>query len=111
MAMDYFKLRYPDTLVVFDMSLVYIVVAFVTVFGNNLLVETFTLNTRINFGKSQKKIDNPKIMIFFLGYLMSFITLIFVVVCEVWWEAFGTATSYSINLAAVAVVAVGCTGT
>lgn len=41
---------------------------------------------------------------------MSFITLIFVVVCEVWWEAFGTATSYSINLAAVAVVAVGCTG-
>lgn len=53
--MDYFKLRYPDTLVVFDMSLVYIVVAFVTVFGNNLLVETFTLNTRINFGKSKKK--------------------------------------------------------
>jgi hypothetical protein len=41
---------------------------------------------------------------------MSFITLIFVVVCEVWWEAFGTATSYGVNLAAVAVVAVGCTG-
>ena len=41
---------------------------------------------------------------------MSFVTLIFVVVCEVWWEAFGTATSYGVNLAAVAVVAVGCTG-
>lgn len=41
---------------------------------------------------------------------MSFITLIFVVVCEVWWEAFGSATSYTVNLAAVAIVAVGCTG-
>lgn len=41
---------------------------------------------------------------------MSFVTLIFVVVCEVWWEAFGEATSYTVNLAAVAVVAVGCTG-
>lgn len=50
MAMDFFKVRYPDTPVVFDMSLVYIVVAFLTVLGNNLLVETFTLNSRINFG-------------------------------------------------------------
>lgn len=40
---------------------------------------------------------------------MSFLTLMFVVLCEVWWEAFGP-SSYSINLAAVAVVAVGCTG-
>lgn len=40
---------------------------------------------------------------------MSFVTLIFVVLCEVWWQAFG-ASSYTINLAAVAVVAVGCTG-
>lgn len=41
---------------------------------------------------------------------MSFITLIFVVTCEVWWKAFRTSTSYTINLAAVAVVAIGCTG-
>lgn len=41
---------------------------------------------------------------------MSFITLTFVATCELWWEAFGTATSYTVNLAAVAVVAVGCTG-
>lgn len=51
MAMDYFKMRYPGTPVVFDMSLVYIVVAFITVLGNNLLVETCTLNSRINFGR------------------------------------------------------------
>ncbi|XP_022904129.1 equilibrative nucleoside transporter 4 [Onthophagus taurus] len=92
MAMDYFKIRYPGTPVVFDMSLVYIVVAFLTVVANNLLVEICSLNTRINF-----------------GYVMSFITLTFVVTCEVWWEAFGTSTSYTINLAAVAVVAIGCT--
>ncbi|KAF5278954.1 hypothetical protein FQA39_LY05632 [Lamprigera yunnana] len=92
MAMDYFKIRYPGTPVVFDMSLVYIVVAFITVLGNNLLVETFSLSSRINF-----------------GYFMSFITLIFVATCELWWEAFGEATSYTINLGAVAVVAVGCT--
>lgn len=51
MAMDYFKIRYPGTPVVFDMSLVYIVVAFLTVLANSLLVETFSLNSRINFGK------------------------------------------------------------
>ncbi|XP_018577817.1 equilibrative nucleoside transporter 4 [Anoplophora glabripennis] len=92
MAMDYFKVRYPGTPVVFDMSLVYIAVALATVLGNNLLVETFSLNSRINF-----------------GYIISFLTLMFVVLCEVWWEAFGSATSYTVNLAAVAVVAVGCT--
>lgn len=41
---------------------------------------------------------------------MSFVTLTFVATCELWWEAFGTATSYTVNLGAVAVVAVGCTG-
>ncbi|CAH0546407.1 unnamed protein product [Brassicogethes aeneus] len=92
MAMDYFKVRYPGTPVVFDLSLVYICVAFLTVLANNLLLETISLNSRINF-----------------GYIMSFITLIFVVICEVWWEAFGTATSYSVNLFAVAVVSIGCT--
>lgn len=41
---------------------------------------------------------------------MSFATLVFVVTCEVWWEAFRSSTSYTINLAAVAIVAIGCTG-
>lgn len=54
MAMDYFKVRYPGLPVVFDMSLVYIAVALLTVLGNNLLVETFSLNSRINFGKRGK---------------------------------------------------------
>lgn len=49
--MDYFKERYPDSPVVFDMSIVYIHVALVTVLINNLVVETFSLTTRVNFGK------------------------------------------------------------
>ena len=29
--------------------------------------------------------------------------------CEVWWQVFSASTSYTINLVAVAVVALGCT--
>ncbi|XP_067002183.2 equilibrative nucleoside transporter 4 [Anabrus simplex] len=91
-AVDYFQVRYPDTTIVFDMSLVYIVMAFFAVLANNVLVETLSLNTRITF-----------------GYLVSFFTLFFVTLCEICWEAFGQSTSYTINLIAVAVVALGCT--
>lgn len=44
-----------------------------------------------------------------LGYLISFVTLVFVATCEVWWEVFGSDISYFINLIAVATVALGCT--
>ncbi|XP_015593950.1 equilibrative nucleoside transporter 4 [Cephus cinctus] len=91
-AVDYFQARYPGTTVIFDMSLVYIMMAFFAVFANNILVETLSLNTRITF-----------------GYLVSFVTLNFVVICEIWWEVFGVATSYTINLIAVAIVSLGCT--
>ncbi|KAK0163646.1 hypothetical protein PV327_007309 [Microctonus hyperodae] len=91
-AVDYFQTRYPGTTVIFDMSVVYIAMAFIAVCANNILVETVSLNTRIAF-----------------GYLVSLITLNFVVISEIWWEIFGVATSYTINLIAVAVVSVGCT--
>ncbi|EZA60522.1 hypothetical protein DMN91_009960 [Ooceraea biroi] len=91
-AVDYFQARYPGTTVIFDMSVVYIIMAFFAVFANNILVETLSLNTRITF-----------------GYLVSFVTLNFVVICEIWWELFGVATSYTINLIAVAIVSLGCT--
>lgn len=51
-AVDYFQARYPGTTVIFDMSVVYIVMAFFAVFANNILVETLSLNTRITFGKT-----------------------------------------------------------
>ncbi|KAK6617124.1 hypothetical protein RUM43_014726 [Polyplax serrata] len=92
-AVDYFQSRYPGTTIVFDISLVYIVMAFFAVLGNNILVETLTLNTRITF-----------------GYLISFVTLLFAVIFgEVWWEVFGPSTTYTMTLIAVAVVALGCT--
>uniref|UniRef100_A0A1B6C291 Equilibrative nucleoside transporter 4 n=2 Tax=Clastoptera arizonana TaxID=38151 RepID=A0A1B6C291_9HEMI len=91
-AVDYFQSQYPRTTIIFDMSLVYIVMAFFAVLANNILVETLSLNTRITF-----------------GYIISFFTLFFVATCEIWWGLFAPSTSYTINLIAVAVVALGCT--
>ncbi|XP_011310979.1 equilibrative nucleoside transporter 4 [Fopius arisanus] len=91
-AVDYFQTRYPGTTIVFDMSVVYITMAFFAVCANNILVETVSLNTRITF-----------------GYLVSVVTLNFVLISEIWWEFFGVTSSYTINLVAVAIVSVGCT--
>ncbi|XP_021928511.1 equilibrative nucleoside transporter 4 isoform X2 [Zootermopsis nevadensis] len=91
-AVDYFQGKYPGTTIVFDMSLVYIVMAFFAVLANNVLVETLSLNTRITF-----------------GYLVSFFTLLFVAICEIGLDIFETSTSYTVNLIAVAIVAYGCT--
>lgn len=50
-AVDYFQARYPDTTVIFDMSVVYITMAFFAVLVNNVLVESLSLGTRITFGE------------------------------------------------------------
>ncbi|KAJ1522691.1 hypothetical protein ONE63_001852 [Megalurothrips usitatus] len=91
-AVDYFQSQYPDTTIVFDMNIVYIFMGFFAVLVNNLLVESLSLHTRITF-----------------GYIVSFITLLFVAVCEIYLGLFSNQTSYSINLVAMAVLAVGCT--
>ncbi|XP_022652747.1 equilibrative nucleoside transporter 4-like [Varroa destructor] len=91
-ACDYFKAKYPLSNIVFDMSLVYILVAFGTVCVNNALVETLAFSRRIAF-----------------GYLVSFLTLFFVLVFEVIWDVFSKDISYTVNLVAVAIVAFGCT--
>lgn len=51
-AVDFFQARYPGTTIIFDMSVVYIIMAFFAVFANNILIETLSLNTRITFGKN-----------------------------------------------------------
>ena len=119
-AVDYFQARYPGTTVIFDMSVVYIITAFFAVLMNNILVETLSLGTRITFGKAIFKEYRQKFILygylpvnlfFFLtGYLVSFLTLNFVVICEISWEVFGVATTYMINLIAVAIVSLECTG-
>lgn len=58
MAVDYFKARYPNTTVIFDMSVVYVGMAFFAVFANNILVETVSLNKRITFGKINTPTDS-----------------------------------------------------
>ncbi|XP_074652914.1 equilibrative nucleoside transporter 4-like isoform X2 [Tubulanus polymorphus] len=91
-AVDYFQGKYPGSTIVFDMSITYIVVAFISVCVNNVLVETFSLTTRITF-----------------GYVVSFLMLTVVTICEIWLEVFSHSVAYTINLIAVAVVALGCT--
>ncbi|KAL1426954.1 hypothetical protein MTO96_003253 [Rhipicephalus appendiculatus] len=91
-AVDYFQDKYPRTTIVFDMNLVYILTAFLAVVVNNLLVETLPLQVRITF-----------------GYLLSFATLLFVALVEVHWESFDHDVGYTVNLVAIAIVALGCT--
>ncbi|XP_077980121.1 equilibrative nucleoside transporter 4-like [Glandiceps talaboti] len=91
-AVDYFHMKYPGSTIVFDMSLTYILVAFGAVLLNNVLVETFSLHTRISF-----------------GYLIAFISLTFVAIFEVGLEVFAHDLSYIVILIAVAAVALGCT--
>ncbi|KAG7157014.1 Equilibrative nucleoside transporter 4-like [Homarus americanus] len=92
-AVDYFQERYPETTIVFDISIVYIFVAFGAVLLNNLVVELVPLNIRIIF-----------------GYVVSLVMLIFVSFFEIWWpNAFMASISYKVTLFSVSVVAFGCT--
>lgn len=92
MAVDYFKETFPDSTIMFDMSIVYIASACVAVVVNNLVLDLFTYNTRITF-----------------GILVSLATMLFVAVCNIGWDGFSNEVSYTINLVAIGVVAFGCT--
>ncbi|XP_072337009.1 equilibrative nucleoside transporter 4 isoform X1 [Scyliorhinus torazame] len=89
---DYLHQKYPGTSIVFDMSLTYILVALAAVILNNALVELLSLHTRIT-----------------VGYLFALGPLLFVSICDVWLELFTVHQAYAINLAAVGIVAFGCT--
>lgn len=75
------------------MSMTYIIVAFATVLLNNVFLSLFSFKVRIIF-----------------GYAISLTTLVFVALCEVAWHMFTAQTAYSVNLVAVSLTAVGCTG-
>ncbi|VVC32686.1 Equilibrative nucleoside transporter,Major facilitator superfamily domain [Cinara cedri] len=93
MAVDYFQIKYPDSMVVFDMTIVYILVAFVAVLTNNLLVDTLSFTCRIN-----------------IGYGLTISTLLFVGLVEVFWEGiFVIKTTYCLNLIAISIIAWGAT--
>lgn len=46
---------------------------------------------------------------YFTGYLVALVTLSFIALCEVAWHVFSTQIAYNVNLAAVSLVALGCT--
>lgn len=71
----------------------YIIVAFATVLLNNVFLTLFSFKVRVLF-----------------GYAISMTTLIFVALCEVAWHMFNEKTAYSVNLVAVSLTAIGCTG-
>jgi len=75
------------------MSLTYICAAFVGVVLSNVLVEKLSLRVRIT-----------------VGYILSFVILLFIASCDVGDNAFSPTTSYRVTLASVAAVALGCTG-
>lgn len=91
-AADYWQARFPGRSVALDMSMTYIIVAFATVLLNNVFLSLAPFRIRVLF-----------------GYIISFTTLVFVAVCEVAWHMFAANTAYSVNLAAVSLVAIGCT--
>ena len=92
-AVDYYQDKFPGSTIIFDMSLTYICVAFFGVLLNNFVVELLSLRTRITF-----------------GYILSFVTLLTIALCDIWFEMFVKETSYWLTLLAVAIVALGCTG-
>lgn len=91
-AADYWQDRFKGHSVALDMSMTYILVAFVTVLLNNVLLALASFRMRVTF-----------------GYIISFTTLIFVAVCEVGFHVFSKTTAYSMCLAAVSLVSLGCT--
>uniref|UniRef100_A0A182FVD0 Uncharacterized protein n=1 Tax=Anopheles albimanus TaxID=7167 RepID=A0A182FVD0_ANOAL len=91
-ASDYWQSRFPGQSVALDMSMTYIIVALATVLLNNVFLTLAPFRVRVAF-----------------GYAVSFTTLVFVALCEVAWHMFTAKTAYSVNLAAVSLVAMGCT--
>ena len=92
-AVDYFQTVFPGSTIVFDISLIYILTALIAVLLNNVIIDTFSLNSRIMF-----------------GYILSFLILMFILVFVVWLEVFPTDQMYAITLICVALVSVGATG-
>ena len=92
-AVDYFQTVFPGTTIVFDISLVYILTALIAVLLNNVIIYTFSLNSRIMF-----------------GYILSFLVLMFILVFIIWLDMFSTDQSYAIILVCVALISAGATG-
>ena len=92
-AVDYFQTVFPGTTIVFDISLIYILTALIAVLLNNVIMFTFSLNSRIMF-----------------GYILSFLIFIFILIFIIWLDMFSPDQTYAIILVCVALISVGATG-
>ena len=92
-AVDYFQTVFPGTTIVFDISLIYILTALIAVLLNNVIIYTFSLNTRIMF-----------------GYILSFLILMSILIFIIRLDVFPADQTYAIILVCVALISVGATG-
>ena len=91
-AVDYFQTVFPGTTIVFDISLIYILTALIAVLLNNVIIYTFSLNSRIMF-----------------GYILSFLILMFILIFIIWLDMFPGDQTYAMILVCVALISVGAT--
>ncbi|XP_023327092.1 equilibrative nucleoside transporter 4 [Eurytemora carolleeae] len=91
-AVDFYKVMFPGSSIMFDISLVYILTALLAVLLNNIFIDTFTLNSRIRF-----------------GYFLAIVTLGLVVLCNSMSSSIGRNQLYATTLTAVAAVSLGST--
>ncbi|XP_071492507.1 LOW QUALITY PROTEIN: equilibrative nucleoside transporter 4-like [Diadema antillarum] len=92
-AVDFFHSHFPNTTIVFDMSLVYLLVGFAAVMLNNALVVKISVQRRI-----------------LMGQIMALCALLLAAFLVVGLDAsLSQQTAYAVILLAVAVTAFGCT--
>ena len=92
-AVDYFHVIFPGTTIIFDISLIYILTSLIAVLLSNIIIFTFSLNTRIMF-----------------GYILSFLILMFILIFIIWLNMFTADQSYAIILVSIAILSLGTTG-
>ena len=90
-AADFFQDSFPGSTIIFDISLVYILTGLIAVLLNNIIIETFSLYTRIMF-----------------GYLLSFIIL-FIFLLIIFLNVLDSDQTYALVLLLVAVLSLGAT--
>ena len=91
-AVDFFQDIFPGSTIIFDISLVYILTALIAVLLNNVIIETFSLKSRIMF-----------------GYLLSLLVLLTFLLL-VWLPVLNTDQAYGLVLLLVATLSMGATG-
>ena len=92
-AVDYFHNFLPGTTIVFNISLIYILTSLIAVLLSNVIIFTFSLNSRIVY-----------------GYILSFLILLFIFISIIWLNLFTAEVSYAIILVGVALLSLGATG-